>query len=188
MTSGRASSLTLIDVSGATKKELHLTAACPCGRTAIEVVGAPILTAVCCCESCQTAGRQFEMASGAPPVVRTDGGTAYCLYRKDRVRVALGGETLEERRLSPSSPTRRVVATCCNAPMFLDFTKGHWLTLYRDRLPGDPPPLEMRIMAKDADAAAADGLPTHPTYPPGFMLRILAAWAAMGFRRPKLAW
>lgn len=74
---------------GATKP--HLTAACPCGRTAIEVVGAPILTAVCCCESCQTAGRQFEMAPGAPPVVRTDGGTAYCLYRKDRVRVALGG-------------------------------------------------------------------------------------------------
>lgn len=168
----------------ATKPDLILT--CPCGRTTIEVVGAPILTASCCCQSCQAAGRQFEAAPGAPQVVRPDGGTDYCLYRKDRVRVARGDEYLEERRLTPSSPTRRVVATCCNTPMFADFTKGHWLSLYRDRFPGDSPPLEMRVMAKGA--SPSDGLPTYPAYPPSFMLRIMAAWVAMRFRRPTVTW
>ncbi|HEY1560227.1 MAG TPA: hypothetical protein VGF71_04975 [Caulobacteraceae bacterium] len=170
----------------ATKRPL--IAACPSGQTGIEFVGAPILTAVCCCESCQAAGRRLETAPGAPLVVRTDGGTDYCLYRKDRVRVSFGGEHLEERRLTPSSSTRRVVATCCNAPMFLDFTKGHWLTLYRDRLPGDPPRLEMRVMTKAAGVSVSDDLPNYPAYPARFMVRLLAAWAAMGFGRPELAW
>ena len=46
-----------------------------------------------------------------------------------------GAEYLEEWRLKPNSPTRRVVATCCNSAMFLDFTKGHWLSMYRNRFP-----------------------------------------------------
>ena len=166
-----------------------LTAACRCGRTAVEIAGAPILSAVCCCGSCRTAGRRLEQAPGAPQVLRADGGTDYCLYRKDRVRIARGGERLQERRLTPESPTRRVVAGCCNTPMFLDFTRGHWLTLYRDRLPAPAPPLQMRVMAKDAPAAgAADGLATHRAYPPAFVVRLLAAWAAMGFRRPEVVW
>ena len=41
-----------------------------------------------------------------------------------------GAGYLEEHRLKPDSPTRRVIATCCNSGMFLDFTKGHWLTMY----------------------------------------------------------
>jgi hypothetical protein len=168
----------------------HLTAACQCGGTAIEIVGAPILTAICCCESCRTAGQQLELAPGAPSVLRTDGGTDYCLYRKDRVKVVAGGEHLHERRLTPGSTTRRVVATCCNTPMFLDFTSGHWLTVYRNRIPGDAPRPAMRVMAKDVPPRAkfADGIPTYPTHPATFMFKLLVAWAAMGFRRPKITW
>jgi hypothetical protein len=168
----------------------RLTASCRCGAAAIEIVGAPILSAICCCESCRMAGRRFELEPGAPPVVRADGGTDYCLYRKDRVRVVAGGEHLQERRLTPASPTRRVVATCCNTPMFADFTRGHWLTVYRDRIPGDPPRPTVRMMAKDAPpgVALADGVPTYGAYPPAFMFKLLAAWAAMGFRRPTIAW
>ena len=167
-----------------------LTAACQCGRTTIEIVGAPIVSTVCCCESCRTAGRQMEQEPGAPSVVRPDGGTAYCLYRKDRVRVASGGEALQEHRLTPQSPTRRVVAACCNSPMFLDFTSGHWLSVYRDRMPDPAPPLDMRVNTKDlpAGAAFADDLPTYPTFPPRFMVKLLSAWAAMGFRRGRIVW
>ena len=83
-----------------------------------------------------------------------------------------------------------MVATCCNAPMFLDFTPGHWLTLYRDRLPADAPRPQMRVMTKDRAEAARlpDDIPAYPGYPPSFIFRQLKAWAAMGFRRPKLGW
>src|SRR5438270_11326584 len=69
-----------------------LAATCRCGQTALEIAGGPILSAVCCCESCRTAGRQFESLRGASPVLRPDGGTDYCLYRKDRVRITSGAQ------------------------------------------------------------------------------------------------
>ena len=117
-------------------------ASCTCGQVTLEAIGAPILSAVCYCESCRAAARQFEQEPGAPSVLRGDGGVEYCLFRKDRVTISRGGECLRERRLIAASPTRGVIATCCNSPMFLDFTSGHWLNLYRDRLSDDAPPLE----------------------------------------------
>ena len=93
-----------------------------------EAVGPPILTGSCYCTSCQEAGRQFEQLASAPPVLDPDSGTALILYRKDRVQCVMGQQYLEEHRLKPESPTRRVIAKCCNSAMFLDFTKGHWLS------------------------------------------------------------
>jgi hypothetical protein len=156
----------------------------------LEAVGAPILSAVCHCESCRLAGRAFEQVPGAPAVLNADGSTDYCLYRKDRVKIRGGGALLQEHRLAPESATRRVVASCCGAPMFLDFTKGHWLTLYRNRLPVDAPPPEMGVMARDRQSGAVlpDTVPTYPTHPARFMIKLLAAWAAMGFRRPGVTW
>jgi hypothetical protein len=164
-------------------------ATCRCGQVLIEITAAPIVSAICCCESCQAAGRAIEQTPGAPAVVRPDGGTEYCLYRKDRLRVLAGGEHLQERRLTPASPTRRVVASCCATPMFLDFTKGHWVSVYRDRAPGAPP-LEMRIMAKDAPAGARfdDGIPTYPAFPGRFVIRLLTARVGMGLKRPVFGW
>jgi hypothetical protein len=86
---------------------------------------------------------------GAPQTVKADGGVDYCLYRKDRVKITHGAHHLREYRLKQQSPTRRVVASCCGSPMFLDFTPGHWLTIFRDRLSGQAPEPQMRIMAKD---------------------------------------
>jgi hypothetical protein len=170
-------------------RQRRLTAPCRCGRAAVEIVGKPILSAVCCCESCRTAGRQFERGPGAGPVMRTDGGTDYCLYRKDRARIVLGRDHLAEHRLTAASPTRRVLATCCHTPMFLDFTDGHWLTLYRDRLSSDAPQLQMRVMARDSPTGAVfgDAIPTYRTHPARFVFALLAAWIAMGFQRPKIA-
>lgn len=156
----------------------------------LEAIGKPILAATCYCASCQEAGRRLQQLPAAPPVLNADGGTDYVLQRKDRVRCISGQELLEEHRLKPDSPTRRVVAACCNSAMFLDFTKGHWLTLYRDRFPFSAPPVEMRVMtqAKRTDVVLADDVPNHAKFSGGALLKLLGAWMAMGFRRPQIVW
>jgi hypothetical protein len=168
----------------------HLTATCQCGKVKLEAAGPPILASTCYCASCQEAGRQFELLASAPPVLDPDGGTGAILYRKDRVQCTLGQAYLEEYRLKPDSPTRRVIATCCNSAMFLDFTKGHWLSMFRNRFAADAPPLEMRVMTKERrdGVALADDVPNYSGFSAKFMLKLIAAWIAMGFRRPEITW
>jgi hypothetical protein len=143
-------------------------ATCRCGKVTIEAIGRPILTASCSCASCRDAGRRLERLAGAPPVLDPDGGTSMILYRKDRVLCVAGRRHLEEHRLKPDSPTRRVVASCCNSAMFLDFTRGHWLSMYRNRFATGAPPLETQVRTGSVR----------------FMLKLVTAWMAMGFRRP----
>jgi hypothetical protein len=163
---------------------------CGCGQVSFDANGTPIARAICYCASCRTAGIGFAQAPGAPSIVGADGGTDMTLYRKDRIGPMSGGALLHEHRLNPESPTRRVVASCCNTPLFADFTKGHWLSVYTGSLAGEIAPLDMRVMTADRPAGPAlpDDVPQHPKFPPRFMLKMLAAWMAMGFRRPKLRW
>jgi hypothetical protein len=172
------------------KQQNHLSATCQCGRVKLEAVGQPILAASCYCASCQQAGSHFEQLASAPAVLNPEGGTDYVLYRKDRVQCVTGQEHLEEHRLKPDSPTRRIIATCCNSPMFLDFTSGHWLTMYRNRFPAGAPPLEMRVMTKERrdGVVLADDLPNYEGAAGKFMFRLVGAWIAMGLRRPKITW
>jgi hypothetical protein len=167
-----------------------ICATCQCGKVKIEAVGSPILTGACFCRSCQEAGRRFEQLPAAPPVLDPDSGTGYILVRKDRVQCVSGQEHLEEHRLKADSPTRRVIATCCNSAMFLYVTKGHWLSMYRNRFATDTPPLEMRMMTKERRAGVelADDIPNYSAHSGRFMLKLLAAWMAMGFRRPEIDW
>jgi hypothetical protein len=159
----------------------NLTARCTCGCVVFEATGAPIVSAACYCNDCQTAGRQIEQLPSAPKVVDADGGTPYLLYRRDRVACVKGSERLQEHRLKPDSPTRRMVATCCNSAMLLDFTKGHWLTMVRARFAGDAPPIEMRIMTRDRPQAAqpSDDIPSYSTHAGKLMWRLLRAKVAM---------
>jgi len=165
-----------------------LSATCQCGKVAFEVVGAPILAVSCHCTSCRRAGRAFEALPSAAPVLGADGGSHVLLYRKDRVRCVSGLQYLEEYRLKPDSPSRRVLAACCNSAMFGDFTKGHWLSLYRKRFAAGVPPVEMRIMTRDrgADAVPADDVPSYGGFPVRFLWKLLIAWIAMGFRKPHM--
>ena len=165
------------------------SASCRCGKVELEIAGLPILRGICYCASCQEAGRRHQAASGADSVLAGDGGTDYVLYRKDRVRCVRGGDLLEERRLKPDSPTRRMYARCCNTAMFLDFTKGHWLTVYRGRLPNDIPPATMRMMTAERPEGATlpDDMANYPGHSVKFMLVLLRAWMAMRFRRPAVA-
>jgi hypothetical protein len=170
------------------KQHGSLTASCRCGAVVLEVTGAPIVHTACYCASCQEAGRRIEQLPDAPPILDADGGTDFVLYRKDRVRCVQGGERLEAHRLKPESPTRRMVAACCNSAMFLDFTKGHWLTLYRARMPESVPPLEMRVMTADRRAGVVlpEDVPNYAAHTGKFMWKLLAAWVPMGFRTPKV--
>jgi hypothetical protein len=172
------------------KKHDHLLATCRCGNVKFEAVGAPILTGACYCESCQEAGRRLERLPSAPPVLDPDGGTGVILYRKDRVQCLMGLENLEAHRLKPESPTRRIVSTCCNSAMFLDFTKGHWLSMYRNRFLTGAPPIEMRIMTKDRRTGAepADDVPNHKGFSGKLMLKLIAARIAMGIHRTDITW
>ncbi|MBL6750531.1 MAG: hypothetical protein ISP90_08410 [Nevskia sp.] len=162
------------------------SASCRCGKVELQIVGAPILRGICYCASCQEAGRRYRAASGFNPDLAEDGGTDYVLYRKDRVRCVQGGDLLEERRLKPDSPTRRMYARCCNTAMFLDFTKGHWLSVYRGRLPDGMPPATMRMMTDERPSGVIlpDDLRNYPRHSGILMLKLLRAWIAMGFRRP----
>ena len=164
------------------------TAVCRCGQVKFEAVGEPILAAACHCASCQEAGRRFELLPAAPAVCDADGGTGFVLYRKDRVRCVAGQERLQEHRLTPASPTRRVLATCCNSAMFLDFTKGHWLSMYRNRFSDGAAPVEMRVMTGDRRSGVelAQDVPNYAGHSGKFMLKVLAAWVAMGFRSPAI--
>ena len=164
----------------------RISAPCRCGKVELEIVGAPILRGICYCASCREAGRLYRAAPGAESGLAEDGGSDYVLYRKDRVRCSQGGELLEERRLKADSPTRRMYARCCNTAMFVDFTKGHWLTVYRGRLPNNIPPATMRVMTAERPEGVIlpDDMANYPGRSGKFILKLIGAWMAMGFRRP----
>ena len=159
----------------------RMIASCACGSVEFEAIGEPIVSVKCYCDSCQAAGRQFEALPSAPKVLDGDGGTPCVLYRKDKVSCLKGSERLQDRKLTPDSPTRRVLATCCNSAMFLDFTKGHWLSMYRARFQSGVPPIEMRVMvgAKAKNLALPNDVPNYKGQSGKFMWKLLKARMAM---------
>ena len=173
-----------------TQTFMSMTVSCRCGQVAFDLKGPPILRVVCYCTSCQAAGHAIVREFGTPPVVAEDGGTDLVLYRKDRVARISGGDSFKEHRLTPESPTRRMVATCCGTAMVMDFTKGHWLSFYRARLPKDNSALAMRVMTQEKPATVTlpDNVPVYATRSTRFMWKLLSSWAAMGFRRPQVPW
>jgi hypothetical protein len=60
--------------------------------------------------------------------------------------------------------------------------------MYRNRFAAGAPPLEMRLMTRDRrdGVELADDLPNHKVTSGKFILRLLAAWIAMGLRRPEI--
>ena len=143
------------------------------------------MSTVCYCKSCQEGSRQVEALPNGRPVCDSDGGTACVLYRKDRVEYSKGSELLQGYKLRAESSTNRVVATCCNSPVFLNFEKGHWLTIYRTALQGGSPPLEMRVQTKSRPVGTdlPNDVPSYSGYGLKFMAKLFAAWIAMLLRR-----
>ena len=161
--------------------------ACTCGQMELGIEGRPIVSVECLCGDCQRAGAILQALPGAPSVLDENGATRFVLYRKDKVQCTKGQDRLREHRLSGDSATRRVVATCCNTPVFLDFGKGHWLSLYGGLWPfASLPPLELRTMTRSRPEGVVlpGDVPNAGTHSISFFAKLLLAWAAMGFRTP----
>ena len=88
----------------------HMTASCSCGNVELEATGTPVLSNVCYCDDCQEGSRRIEALPNASPVRDPDGGTAYILYRKDRVKCSRGAPLLGDYKIREGSATNRVVA------------------------------------------------------------------------------
>jgi hypothetical protein len=161
-----------------------LLASCTCGSVKFEAAGRPILSVVCYCDDCQEGGRQIEALPKAVRVRESDGGTSYLLYRKDRFTCVKGAQLLSGLRIGEKSATKRVIASCCNSGIFLDFEKGHWVSAYRARFAGDVLAPQMRIQTRfrPKDTESPDDLPAYGTFPLKFMLKLLTARIAMSLR------
>lgn len=160
-------------------------ARCVCGNVELETIGAPIVCAACHCDDCQEGSGRIERLPNAPSILDQAGGTAYLLYRKDRMKCTKGADQLRDYRLNEGSPTRRVVATCCNSFMFLDFQKGHWFSICRARFEGNAPTLQMHIQTKANPAGSniPNDAPSYSSYPPRFIGRLMVARVAMLLHR-----
>jgi hypothetical protein len=159
-----------------------LNAICTCGRVVLELKGAPITSLVCYCNDCQAGACQIEALPGAQLVKAPDGGTAYIVYRKDRVQTVKGANLLKALKLMPASATNRVIASCCNAAMFLSFDDGkHWVDIYRERAGESLPPLKMRVCTKFAPKGASipADVPGYTGYPLPLIARLTGAKLAM---------
>jgi len=133
---------------------------------------------------------RMQSLPGAPQIMTDYGATPLVLYRKDRVQIAEGAAEIAGFRLQAESRTRRIVTTCCNTPVFLDFEPGHWLSLYSSLWPSQTrPAVQMRTMTEDLedrDQLSTD-IPNPRKHSGSFFFRLLRAWASMGFRAPKVA-
>jgi hypothetical protein len=74
-------------------------AACSCGSVELEASGVPITSVVCYCDDCQKGSRHIESLPNAAPVLDPDGGTAYIVYRKDRIRCSRGAALLQSYKI-----------------------------------------------------------------------------------------
>jgi hypothetical protein len=95
---------------------------------------------------------------------------------------------LKEFRLKSDAGTRRVVAACCNTPVFLELNGAHWLCLYLHLWPEERRPKpELRTMTGDlADQSALPtDIPNLKTHSIVFFAKLFSAWVSMGFRNPR---
>ncbi len=163
---------------------------CACGAVRLQVRGTPIISTECHCTSCSEAGKRLGALDLPQPILTPQGGTRYVLYRKDRVGILAGADNLSAFRLGPDATTRRVLASCCNTPLFLEFKGGHWLSLYGNLWPsGELPSLQLRTMIQDAPdrSSVPDDVPSGALATAGFYRKLLMAWIAMGFKVPQIA-
>ena len=165
---------------------IDMTASCACGSVELAAIGPPIASNVCYCGDCQQGSRQIEALPNAGPVRDPDGGTAYIIYRRDRIECPKGASLLKSYKIRADSVTNRVVATCCSSAMFMNFDKGpYWVSAYRARFRGNLPPLQMRICTKSKSPGVvlSDDVPSYPGYPLRFVAKLLASGVGMLLRR-----
>ena len=162
---------------------------CRCGAVALEAAGDPSMSNECLCDSCRSAAGIFSALDGGLNLADPKGATHVLIYRTDKISCLRGAGHLKEHRLEPESGTRRIVATCCNTPLFLDVVQGPWLSLYAINWPGEHvPPVQYRTFCNDLEdpgVLPAD-VPNGKPVPLGVVRRFLSMTIALKFRIPKV--
>lgn len=163
------------------------TLRCQCGAVECVGKGAPFLSATCYCDHCQEAAGQIESAGNSPAVTDPDGGTALCLIREDKFSIERGNDLLRPHQIEPNSPTSRMVASCCNSAMFLQFSDGRfWKSALVNRIVGPKPAIEMRLCTRfrSSELPWPDHAPRHAGFPLSALWRVARQWFAMKRGRP----
>jgi hypothetical protein len=127
------------------------TAACRCGKVALEATGLPIVHISCYCDDCQIAADIIDGLENGCSGQEADGGTPNVLYRRDRVRFTRGEELLEGHRVRDKTHTVRLVASCCNTA--ITQTHENWWPhrgIKTHLFEAVPVPLEVRCFTKFA--------------------------------------
>jgi hypothetical protein len=84
------------------------------------------------------------------------------------------------------SATNRVVASCCDSAMFVNFDDArHWVCVYRARFQGEVPPVQMCICTKfkPHNVNLPPDIPSYSGYPARLIAKLVAARVAMLLRR-----
>lgn len=160
------------------------TATCACGSVEIALDAAPIAALSCCCDDCQAAGARLEALPGAPPFREPCGGTPATLFPKTALKVTRGQGKLVPVRLNDRSPTKRMVATCCNSFLYVAFDRGpFWIDVVNARFAGDAPRPRWRIQTRFLDVPPPPDMTNHPKYPQALVWRLALAGVLAGLPR-----
>jgi len=153
---------------------------CKCGQVKLDVTGKPFMVAACYCDDCQAGWRRIEALVNAAPVLDDRGGIENLYFRNDRVRVVQGEEFLQPFKLRPESPMRRVVANCCNTPMYSSREDFRFMNIIRARFGPDAPPLEGRYFTRYSPEQpfVSHDVPSYPGVPLSVKLKMLRAHLA----------
>ena len=149
---------------------------CECGKVKFQAAAKPIVTAVCYCTDCHSAGNVIDTFEGVRPFREKDGGTPYVtLHDRDWLAVE-GQELLEAVKLKPSSSTTRYVTTCCHSPIFIKIKTGFWTSTYRARY-DNPPQLEWRnkTAKRRSNLPYSDDIPRFKSFPLRLFVRLFKA-------------
>jgi hypothetical protein len=97
-------------------KPAHL-AQCRCGAVEVSAWSDPVVVTTCYCDDCQAASERLAASANSAPLAGADGGTDFMVFRRDRIACTRGADRLEAMRLTDTTKTRRMVASCCATPM-----------------------------------------------------------------------
>lgn len=153
---------------------------CRCGKVQLEVTGKPFMVAACYCDDCQAGWRRIEALENAAPVLDDRGGTEKIYFRDDRVRIVQGDEFLQQFKLKPESPMRRVVANCCNTAMYDSREDYRFTSVIRARFGPDAPPVEACYFTRYSPEQPfiSHDVPSYPGAPLSVKLKMLRAHLA----------
>ena len=139
----------------------------------------------CCCNSCRDAGERFLKLSPDASTFAANGTVTFVMQRNDRLTIMTGEEYLAVHRLDETATTSRVLATCCNTPMYLQMKGGHWASIYGTLWDEDQRPApQMRTLTVDSPelSVLSNDIPNLKTHSITFYWRLFMAWVRMGFR------